>query len=113
MKKLLLAVILFMAIAFGFSSLAEMEKVTTVLRAGDWRFLATASVLEVGWLVIVGATYSSLYRIVGLPDSTRRLWKLASASNFANVIAPTGGVSAAAVFISDACRNKASTARSR
>jgi glycosyltransferase 2 family protein len=111
MKKLLLTVVLFLAIAFSFSSLAEMGKVIAVLETGDWRFLAASGILEFGWLIVVGATYSSLYRIVGLSDSTQRLWKLASASNFANVIAPTGGMSAAAVFISDARRNKTSTAR--
>lgn len=111
MKKVLLAVILFLAIAFTFSSLAEMEKVGAVLMTGDWRFLSTALVLEIIWLGIVGSTFSALYRIVGIPDSTRRLWKLASASQFANVIAPTGGMSAAAVFITDAYRNQKSTAR--
>jgi len=105
MKKLLLAVILFLAIAFAFTSLAEIEKVAAVMVTGKWQFLTAALILQICWLGIVGATYSSLYRIVGIPDTTRRLWKLASAAQFANVIAPTGGVSAAAVFLSDANRN--------
>ncbi|NLF50437.1 MAG: flippase-like domain-containing protein [Leptolinea sp.] len=111
MKKLLLAVILFLAIAFAFTSLAEIEKVAAVMVTGKWQFLTAALILQICWLGIVGATYSSLYRIVGIPDTTRRLWKLASAAQFANVIAPTGGVSAAAVFLSDANRNQKSTAR--
>ena len=55
--------------------------------------------------------YTSLYKIVGITDTTRRLWKLGSAANFSNVIAPTGGMSAAAVLISDARRNNRSSAR--
>lgn len=111
MKKLLFAVILFLVIAFAFSSLAELGKVGAVMMTGNWYFLSAALVLEMAWLGIVGSTFSSLYRIAGIPDSTRRLWRLASASQFANVIAPTGGVSAAAVFITDAYRNQKSTAR--
>jgi glycosyltransferase 2 family protein len=110
-KNFLVAVVLLLAIAFGFSSLGEMGKTAAVLRSGDWRFLVGALALEAGWLFIIGATYTSLYKIVGISDSTRRLWKLGSAANFSNVIAPTGGISAAAVLISDARRYNNSIAR--
>jgi uncharacterized protein (TIRG00374 family) len=110
-KNFLVAVVLLLAIAFGFSSLGEMGKTAAVLRSGDWRFLVGALALEAGWLFIIGATYTALYKIVGISDSTRRLWKLGSAANFSNVIAPTGGISAATVLISDARRNNNSSAR--
>jgi uncharacterized protein (TIRG00374 family) len=110
-KNFLLAVILLLAIAFGFSSLGEMEKTAAILRSGDLMFLIGALALETGWFFIVGATYSALYKIVGIPDSTRRLWKLGTAANFSNIIAPTGGMSAAAVLISDARHNNFSSAR--
>jgi uncharacterized protein (TIRG00374 family) len=110
-KNFLVAVVLLLAIAFGFSSLGEMGKTAAVFRSGDWRFLVGALALEAGWLFIIGATYAALYKIVGISDSTRRLWKLGSAANFSNVIAPTGGISAAAVLISDARRNNNSSAR--
>jgi uncharacterized protein (TIRG00374 family) len=88
-----------------------MEKTAAILRSGDWTFLLGALLLETGWFYIVGATYSALYNIVGIPDSIRRLWKLGSAANFSNVIAPTGGMSAAALLITDARRNNFSSAR--
>jgi uncharacterized protein (TIRG00374 family) len=110
-KNFLLAVVLLLAIAFGFSSMGEMGKTAAVLRSGDWRFLIGALTLEAVWLLIIGATYSALYKIVGINDTTRRLWKLGSAANFANIIAPTGGMSAAAVLISDARRKDNSSAR--
>lgn len=111
MKNFLLAVVILLAIAFGFSSLGEMEKTVEILRSGDWRFLLGALIVEAGGLLIAGATFSSLFRVVGVQDSPRRLWRLATAATFANVIAPTGGMSAAAVLISDARKSNQSSAK--
>jgi len=60
--------------------------------------------LEVLWMVNVGLTYQSIYHLLGIEEGRDRLTLVAAASNFINIVAPTGGVGGIAVFANDARR---------
>lgn len=103
MRKLILVLILLLGIGFIAGSMQEMEETLASLRAGNWRFIGLAALVEGLWLLNIGASYKVIYEIVGLKETHRRLIFLSTAANFISVITPAaGGVPAIAVFLNDA-----------
>ncbi len=102
----MLAVVLFFGALFVYNYFSELESVLEVAQQGDWYFLGLAIGVELLWLVATGATYWSVYRAMGVDRPFKPFISIASASNFVNTVAPTGGVSSLAVLIADAKRNE-------
>jgi len=105
MRKLLVVLILFLGIAFITLSFGELEQIAETLKQGNLWFLALALAIQFGWFVILGRTFQSIYRLLGLTEETRRLTLIAVAANFINVVAPSAGVGGIALFITDAKRS--------
>jgi uncharacterized protein (TIRG00374 family) len=105
MRKFLVVLVLFLGIAFVILGFSELEQIVNTLREADLWFLVFALVLELGWFVILGLSFQSIYRVLGLHEEIRRLAVIAAAANFINVVAPSAGVGGVALFISDAKRN--------
>ncbi|MFZ5912217.1 MAG: lysylphosphatidylglycerol synthase transmembrane domain-containing protein [Chloroflexota bacterium] len=105
MQKFLVVLVLFLGIAFIILSFGELEKIAETLEQGNLWFLALALAIEFGWFVILGRTFQSIYRLLGLTEGTRHLTLVAMAANFVNVVAPSAGVGGIALFITDAKRN--------
>lgn len=102
MRKLVVALVLMVGIMFVLTQLAEIEDIVHTLQQGDWRFLALAFLVEMLWLVNIGTSFRSIYRILGVDEKLGRLILLASAANFVNIVAPSAGIGGIAVFISEA-----------
>ena len=98
--------ILFFVRRFG-----EISNAVETLSRGSWFFLIAIAALMALSIVNRGAFYHALYDYFGAKDSLKRLVTLSLASNFLNLAAPTGGVSGAAVFISEAERQGMSKTR--
>ena len=111
MRKFIIAVVLMLGVVFILSRLVEMQTVLETLREGDWRFIFIALMLQGGWFFIVAATFRAIYRIIGIDEKLEVLVLVAASANFTNIVAPTAGVSGAAVFINQARRRGYSTAR--
>lgn len=111
MRKLLVAIALMLGVVFIVTQMAEVQAIADTLQRGDWRFLLLALGLEIGWLLINGAIYRTIYRALGIEERVGRLMSLAAAAYFVNVVAPTAGVGGVAVFISDARQRGYSAAR--
>lgn len=105
MRKLLVVLILFLGVAFIILSFGELEQIAETLKQGNLWYLALALGIEFGWFVILGRTFQSVYRLLGLTEGTKRLTLIAVAANFINVVAPSAGVGGIALFITDAKRN--------
>ena len=101
MRKLLYIVILILVIYFIKAHFAELQLVTNTLSQGDWRWLLAAVAVQFLWLVTIAAALQSTYRLVGVRERLRHLIPLATAANFVNVVAPSYGLGALAVLISD------------
>lgn len=104
MKKLIVVIFLFLGAGLVALSFGELENTLATLQKAHLRYLVLALALEALWMVNVGLTYKAVYHLLGIDESRDRLTLVAAASNFANIVAPTAGVSGVAVFTNDARR---------
>ncbi len=111
MRKVIIAIALFLGLFFVFTKMAEVQAILDTLKRGDWRFVGLALGLELVWLLNVAASYRAIYRILGLDEKIEKLFYMAAAANFVNIVAPSVGVGGMAVFISEARRQGYSSAR--
>ena len=111
MRKFIWAVILMLGVVFIIGQFAEMQAIAETLKRGDWRFMFLGLGIEVVWLVNTAACYRMIYQAMGIDEQVKNLLPVAAASIFANVVAPIGGVSGAAVFAAEAWRRGYSPGR--
>jgi hypothetical protein len=106
MKKFLIALVIFLAIFFFITRFTEMQKIASVLQSGDWRYVGLALILETLWLINLGFTYKSIYKIFGLFENIKKMLILSITANFMGTIAPVAGLTGLAVFLTDAEKQK-------
>lgn len=102
MRRFFFAVLILLGVIFLITRFGEVQQIWETLQKGDWRFILLALLVQSIWVVNLGATYQSIYHALGTHDRLGRLVVLALASNFANIVAPSVGMSGVAVFISQA-----------
>jgi uncharacterized protein (TIRG00374 family) len=110
-RRIIFAVLLLLGIVFFFAQIEEIQAIVQTTQKGDWRFLLLALGVQVIWFINVAASYRVIFLATGIKENIERLLLLASASNFANVVAPTAGVSGMALLIHDARQRGHSTGR--
>jgi glycosyltransferase 2 family protein len=111
-RKFIFALVLLLAIIFLIASFAEVQEIFAILRAGAWYYIGLAVVAMLLWLLNVGASYQTIYRIVGIQESKIRLLFLAAVAQFVNTVMPAvAGAPAAAVFLTDGRRRGHSVGR--
>ena len=106
MRKILVGILIILGVLFVINYFSQLGSIVNVAKQGDWRFISLAIFVEFLWLFAAAATYWAVYRALGINKSLLRLVPIAAASNFVNIVAPSGGASSLAVLISDAKRNK-------
>jgi uncharacterized protein (TIRG00374 family) len=111
MQKLIFAVVLLLAVLFVIGQFAEMQAIVDTLQRGDWRFLLLAIGVEIAWLLNVAASYRAILQAAGVEEKVEKLFILAAAANFVNVVTPTAGMGGMALFITEAHRRGYSAAR--
>ncbi len=111
MRKFIIAFILFLGFVFVIAKLAEIQDIAETLKRGIWWFLLLALMVEFLWVINCGASFRSIYRAMGIEEQLGTLSLIVSAANFVNVVAPSGGVSGLAIFMSEARRRNYSPAR--
>ncbi|MDO9348219.1 MAG: hypothetical protein Q7T47_02955, partial [Anaerolineales bacterium] len=73
MRKIIVVLLLFLAVAFVIASFSELEKTASTLERSDWRFLIAALIFEVIWIYNMAATFRILYQLVDLNENSRHL----------------------------------------
>lgn len=111
MRRLIIPLLLLLALVFLFINQAEVQAVVKTLQRGEFRYLALALVVQIAWMFNTAACYRVVYRLLGMQESWRRLFLVSASANFVNVVAPTGGMGAVAVYVADAQRRGLSPAR--
>jgi uncharacterized protein (TIRG00374 family) len=111
MRKILLLALGLLALAYIVFSLAEIESILATLRRTNPIYLVAAVIVEAVVLVNSAATFTALYRLVGLHETRQRMFLMVAAGNFVNVIVPSGGMGGMAVFMDAARRRGLSTGR--
>jgi uncharacterized protein (TIRG00374 family) len=102
MRKILLILLFFVAVAIAILSLGELERTWQTLHHSNFLFILLAILLFLGWTLNDAAGYGSLYRLMDVREKFWRLVLLSSSTNFINVVAPSGGFGGVAVFVDDA-----------
>ena len=111
MRKFIFAIVLLLAVVYVIVQFSELQAILDTFRRGDWRYLLLAVCIEALWLFNVAFSYKYIFQITGIEEKMGKMLLLGAAANFANVIAPTAGMSGMAVFISEARRRGYSTGR--
>jgi len=111
LKKFVVALIVLLAIIFLITSFSELRQIGLVLQEGNIFIIGLAVLIEIGWILVLGKSFQTLFRIVGIRKELIPLARLVAAVNFINIVAPSAGVSGMAVIYSDAMKNGHSSAR--
>lgn len=101
MPKFLVVIVLFLAITLVIFSFSELQDVVHTLQQANFAFVLIAFVAEAGWMLIMGAIFYSLYAVLDLKESRRRVTLLALASTFLGVVTTSAAVGGLAMFIAD------------
>lgn len=80
----------------------EIKSAILTLSGGIWYFIIASLILQGIAIYNRGALFHSLYDYFSVKDTLARFVKIALASNFLNLAAPSGGFSGIALFISEA-----------
>jgi glycosyltransferase 2 family protein len=104
MRKLIVALALLMGVVFILTRIAELNKVLAVFQRGNLVYLILALLVQAAWIYNLSAFYQSVYSVLGIEERRSYLVKLVTAANFMTVVTPSGGLSAMAVYISEARR---------
>ncbi len=102
MRKFLVVLILFLGVAVIIISFSELERTIATLQQANLWFILLALLIQLGWFFLVGISYRSLYRLLGMKESILNLTKVAAAATFVNVVMPTAGVGGIAIFVNAA-----------
>lgn len=89
----------------------EIRQLVAALAQGHWQWMLAAVLLQGGYYTVYAALYQSGFATVGIQSRVLGLIPVLFASIFAGTVAPTGGVTAAAVLIEDAARREQPPAR--
>jgi len=111
MRKFIFAVVLMLGILFIIGQFAELQSLVETIQRGDWRYLGLALVIQTAWIMNLAASFLVIFRTLGIEEDVENVLLIASAANFVNIIAPSGGMSGVAVFIAEARRRNYSPAR--
>lgn len=101
MRRLLILLIFFLAVAVIVTSLGELEKSVEILKHANIWMLLAAVLTEFLWMYNSALSYHSMYKVMGLKDKALRLLPVAISADFVNIVAPSGGVGGAVIFIED------------
>jgi len=107
---------LFIAVSIVFiivfvKKFGTLQDAAETLAHGSIYFLLAAFIIQLLAIINKGAFYQSIYEYFGARDKLKKWVVLSLASNFINLIAPAGGLSGMAVFISEAESQKMTKSR--
>jgi phosphatidylglycerol lysyltransferase len=93
------------------SRFTEIQKLADILSQGQWQWILAAAVLQALYFVMYAALYQAAFHTVEVESRVGELIPVLLSSWFVNVVAPSGGASAAALFMDDAARRGQSPTR--
>jgi phosphatidylglycerol lysyltransferase len=107
---------LFWVLVIGFvwlvvSRFTELQRLLDTLVHGQWQWVFIAALLQVIYYIFYTALYQTAFNTVEVEARLSELLPLTFASVFVNTVAPSGGISGAALFVDDAARRDQSPAR--
>ena len=111
MRKFIFAIVLLLSILFIIGQFAELQALVDTVKRGEWHYLVLALIIEAAWLMNLAASYLAIFHSIGIEEKVENMLLTATAANFVSIVAPSAGMSGAAVFITEARRRNYSPAR--
>jgi glycosyltransferase 2 family protein len=102
MRKIIILMVFFLGSALVVLSFGELEKTWNTLQHSNFWFMGLSILFILGWTVNEAAVYRSIYQLMDVKEDLWHIALLASAANFVNVVAPSGGFGGVAVFVDNA-----------
>lgn len=99
MRKIFWVIIALLTVGFVLFSLSELQTIAETLKDAKYGIVLIALVVQLFWLYNMGLTFQSIYWLMDLKERAAYLAKLAAATNFVNVVAPTFGFGGMALFV--------------
>lgn len=103
-RKIIYILIFGLTVYFVIRNFNELVIILDTLRRAIPHWLVLALLTQLLWIVTIAGNLQSTYRLTGMHESLARMVLLTAAGNFINVIAPSYGAGATAVFIADGHR---------
>jgi glycosyltransferase 2 family protein len=103
-RKLIVSTVLLLGVMFVLFRASELENILQTLERANFWFLALALIIQAVWFVVLGWDFRSIYGLLGLKESLRRLMVIATAGSFVNIVTLSAGVGGLAIFISEGRR---------
>ena len=100
MSKFLVVIVLFLAITLLIFSFSELQRVVLTLQQANLWIVVLAVMSEALWAFVLGSVFHSIYSLLGINESRRRLTLLGLASTFLGVVTTTA-VGGLAMFLAD------------
>src|SRR3990172_3772999 len=104
MRRLILVAVLLLGFLFVLSQFAELQQVQEAFKRADPRWLALGALVHLVWLLNLGASFDTIYRMLGMRENILHLTLVATAAQFISVVAPSGGMGGMAVLLADGSR---------
>ena len=101
MRRFIVAMVLFMGVMFVLFRFSELESILPTLQRANLWFLALALLIQAAWFFVLGWDFHSIYGLLGLKESLRRLTLIATAGSFVNIVTLSAGVGGLAMFIAE------------
>ncbi len=100
-RKIIYIIIFGLTIFFVIRNHDELVIIINTLGRASPGWLLAAAGAQLLWIVTIAGNLQSTYRLTGMHENLKRMVVLTAAGNFINVIAPSYGAGAMAVFIAD------------
>lgn len=111
MRKFIIAVVLLVGVVFVISRFTEMQEIWETIQRGELIYLLIALAIQIAWIINNGASFWAIYQAMGIKEELTEMIHLAGAAFFANVVAPTAGMSAMAIFVARARQQRYSAGK--
>lgn len=110
-RRWLLWLVLVAFLALVISRRVEIGDLAATLRRGQWQWIVVAVALEAGYYLLYARLYNAAFAVVGVASHVWDLLPAVFASVFLNTLAPTAGLTSAAVLVGYAVQRGQSGAR--
>lgn len=104
MRTFILGLVVLLTVLFLISSMAEMQELLAVMRRADPVRLLAAALLQGVWFLCAAQSNRLIYARLGLRETFLAMLRLHTAATFIGDVTPSGGMSALAVFLTNARR---------
>ncbi|GAP07199.1 conserved hypothetical protein [Anaerolinea thermolimosa] len=102
MRKFIIALILLLGVLFLITRFTEMQDVVAIFQRGNFYLVSLALVFQLLWLFNLGLTYQSIFSLLHEKVGAMYMARVATASMFIGVVAPSGGLSGGAYLLANA-----------